>query len=53
MKPTPYLHFDGNCKQAFDDYSIRLGGKILLTAMAKGPSPAAYRRGRCAICHQV
>jgi PhnB protein len=38
MKPTPYLHFDGNCKQAFDYYSKHLGGKVIFS-MTYGQMP--------------
>jgi PhnB protein len=38
MKPTPYLHFDGNCKQALDYYAEHLGGKVALS-MTYGEMP--------------
>lgn len=43
MKTTPYLHFNGNCMQAFDYYSKHLGGKLLLsmTYADMPPQPAA------------
>jgi PhnB protein len=31
MKPTPYLNFDGNAKEAFEYYAKNLGGKILFS----------------------
>jgi PhnB protein len=38
MKPTPYLHFDGNCKQALDYYAEHLSGKVAFS-MTYGEMP--------------
>lgn len=35
----PHLHFQGNCREAFDFYARTLGGKIVF-AMTFGESPA-------------
>jgi PhnB protein len=40
MKFTPYLNFNGNCKEAFEFYARVLGGKIE-TMMTHGESPIA------------
>jgi PhnB protein len=40
MKITPYLFFNGQCRQAFDFYAELLGGKVE-AMMAYGGSPAA------------
>lgn len=48
MKIQPYLHFNGNCEEAFLFYEKALGGKILMTSRFKdlpeggaGPEPGA------------
>jgi len=38
MKVTPYLHFSGRCKEAFEFYAERLNGKILFS-MTWGEAP--------------
>ena len=40
MKFTPYLNFNGNCKEAFEFYQSVFGGKID-TMMTFGESPMA------------
>jgi PhnB protein len=40
MQFTPYLNFNGNCKEAFEFYARVLGGKIE-TMMTHGDSPIA------------
>jgi PhnB protein len=40
MRFTPYLNFNGNCKEAFEFYERVLGGKIE-TMMTHGESPIA------------
>ncbi|HET6545707.1 MAG TPA: VOC family protein [Rhodanobacteraceae bacterium] len=40
MQITPYLLFDGRCKEAFDFYAKALGGRITAT-MTYGESPMA------------
>ena len=40
MKLAPYIHFDGQCKEAFEFYETVLGGKIgLLMTYAESPVP--------------
>ena len=40
MQLNPYLHFDGNCKAAFNFYARCLGGKIVFM-MTHGETPMA------------
>ncbi len=42
MKPTPYINFNGNAKEAFEYYAKHLGGKILfsMTYADAPPQPA-------------
>ena len=40
MQTSTHLHFNGNCREAFDFYARTLGGKIVF-AMTYGESPAA------------
>ena len=40
MQATPYLNFNGNCREAFEYYAEVLGGKIE-AMMTYGDSPAA------------
>ena len=40
MQTSTHLHFNGNCREAFDFYAKTLGGKIVF-AMTYGESPAA------------
>ena len=40
MKLNPYLHFNGNCHEAFKFYEKALGGKIVML-QTYGDSPAA------------
>ena len=40
MQTCPYLHFKGNCTEAFKFYAETLGGRITF-AMTYGESPAA------------
>ena len=40
MKLAPYIHFDGQCKAAFEFYETVLGGKIgLIMTYADSPVP--------------
>jgi PhnB protein len=39
MKPTPYIHFDGNCQEALDYYSKHLGAKVAFK-MTYGDMPS-------------
>ena len=40
MQPSTHLHFNGNCREAFDFYVETFGGRIVF-AMTYGESPAA------------
>jgi PhnB protein len=40
MQTGTHLHFNGNCREAFDFYASTLGGKIVFS-MTYGESPAA------------
>jgi PhnB protein len=40
MQTSPHLHFNGNCREAFDFYAETFGGKIVF-AMTFGESPTA------------
>ena len=40
MHAFPHLHFNGNCREAFDFYAKTLGGTVAF-AMTYGESPAA------------
>jgi PhnB protein len=40
MQVNPYLHFNGNCEEAFKFYEIALGAEITVIMHVKG-SPAA------------
>jgi PhnB protein len=40
MQASPHLHFQGNCRDAFDFYAATLRGRIAF-AMTYGESPAA------------
>jgi PhnB protein len=42
MQTGPHLHFNGNCREAFNFYADTLGGKIVF-AMTYGESPQAVR----------
>jgi len=42
MQTSTHLHFNGNCREAFDFYAKTLGGKIVF-AMTYGESPAAEK----------
>ena len=42
MQTSTHLHFNGNCREAFDFYARTLGGKIVL-AMTYGEAPGAQR----------
>jgi PhnB protein len=41
MQLDPYLHFNGNCEEAFKVYEKALGGKITFKATYGEASPAA------------
>ena len=36
--PTPYLLFDGNCRQAMEFYRSCLGGELILTVVKDTPA---------------
>jgi PhnB protein len=40
MQASPHLHFEGNCREAFDFYATTFRGRIAF-AMTYGESPAA------------
>jgi PhnB protein len=40
MQASPHLHFNGNCREAFNFYAETFGGRIAF-AMTYGESPAA------------
>ena len=42
MQTSTHLHFNGNCREAFDFYARTLGGKIVF-AMTYGEAPGAQR----------
>jgi PhnB protein len=42
MQTSTHLHFNGNCREAFDFYARTLGGKIVFS-MTYGESPAAEK----------
>jgi PhnB protein len=42
MRLNTYLHFNGDCKEAFEFYANTLNGKVVF-AMTKGQSPEAVR----------
>jgi len=42
MQTSTHLHFNGNCREAFDFYAKTLGGKIVFS-MTYGESPAAQK----------
>ncbi len=41
MKSSPYLYFNGNCKEAFEFYGKTLGTKPELMKVAGSPSRTA------------
>lgn len=45
MQLTPYLNFNGNCKEAFDFYAKALGGKIT--------ARMSYREAPKEMCEQM
>ena len=42
MQTSTHLHFNGNCREAFDFYAKTLGGKIVF-AMTYGEAPGAEK----------
>ena len=46
MKLNPYLHFNGNCKDAFDYYVKHLGAKVVMS-MTYAEAPRTPRRVAC------
>jgi PhnB protein len=47
MQFTPYLNFDGNCREAFTFYADLFGGEILmLQTFGDSPMPEEMCRGR-------
>ena len=42
MQTSPHLHFNGNCREAFDFYAQTFGGKIVF-AMTYGEAPGAEK----------
>jgi PhnB protein len=42
MQTSTHLHFNGNCREAFDFYARTFGGKIVFS-MTYGESPAAEK----------
>ena len=42
MQPSTHLHFNGNCREAFDFYARTFGGKIVFS-MTYGESPGAEK----------
>jgi PhnB protein len=41
MTFTPYLSFNGNCREAFTEYQSIFGGELSLMTFADGPADAA------------
>lgn len=40
MQATPYLHFNGSCRQAFTHYQQLLGGELMLLSYKDAPPDA-------------
>lgn len=46
MKPlTPYLFFNGNCREAMDFYKQCFGGKLEIMTYGEAPEQANYPKG--------
>ncbi|HBK45822.1 MAG TPA: VOC family protein [Xanthomonadaceae bacterium] len=45
MKTTPYLNFNGDCRQAFETYERVLGGELYLITYGEAPADAAPGEG--------